>query len=142
MALDPLTGIFEVGKSLIDKLIPDPNLRAQSAQKLLEMKQNGELAQLAADKELMLAQADINKIEAASPLTFISGARPAIIWVCGAGLAVAYVIGPLIEWGSALFQHPIVAPKIDVGALTPLLTGVLGLSALRSFDKFQGSASK
>ena len=142
MGFDPLTSLFDLGKTLIEKLIPDPTAKAQAAQRLLDMQQSGELARLAADTDLAKGQLEINKIEAASPLTFISGARPAIMWVCGAGLAVEYFVGPLIAWGSALFQHPITAPHADMNSLLPLLMSLLGLGAMRSFDKYNGTASK
>ena len=33
-----------------------------------------------------VAQAEINKIEAASPRFFVAGARPMILWICAAAL--------------------------------------------------------
>lgn len=49
MAFDPISAVFEVGGKLIDKLIPDPQAKAKAQLELLQMKQNGELAQLNAD---------------------------------------------------------------------------------------------
>jgi len=45
----PLTAIFEIGNKLIDKLIPDPTAKAEAQQKLLELQQQGRLAELQAD---------------------------------------------------------------------------------------------
>ena len=45
----PLTAIFEIGNKLIDKLIPDPSAKAEAQQKLLELQQQGRLAELQAD---------------------------------------------------------------------------------------------
>lgn len=49
MAFDPVSAIFEVGGKLIDKLIPDPQAKAKAQLDLLQMKQNGDLAELNAD---------------------------------------------------------------------------------------------
>jgi uncharacterized membrane protein (DUF106 family) len=45
----PLTAIFDIGSKLIDKLIPDPSAKAEAQQKLLELQQQGRLAELQAD---------------------------------------------------------------------------------------------
>lgn len=45
----PLTAIFDIGNKLIDKLIPDPSAKAEAQQKLLELQQQGRLAELQAD---------------------------------------------------------------------------------------------
>ena len=45
----PLDALLSIGSKLIDKLIPDPQAKADAQLKLLEMQQNGELAQLNAD---------------------------------------------------------------------------------------------
>ena len=137
MALDPVTGAFELGKDLLDRFIPDAKQKAEAAQKLLEMKQSGELAQMAADKELMLAQADINKVEAASPNLFIAGWRPFIGWVLGAGLTVMLVVGPLMAWSSALAGRPIEQPKMPEAIIMSLSTCLLGLSGMRSWEKYK-----
>ena len=47
--------LFEVGKTLIDRLIPDKEKAAEAQLKLLEMQQSGELAKLAAETELTKA---------------------------------------------------------------------------------------
>ena len=45
----PLGAIFDIGSKLVDKFFPDPAQAEQAKLKLLEMQQNGELAQLNAD---------------------------------------------------------------------------------------------
>lgn len=135
MALDPLTGILDVGKALIDKLLPDPKAKADALQKLEELKQNGDLTVIA-------EQADINKIEAASPKLFVSGWRPFIGWVCGAALAFQLVLGPMIVWGTSITGHPVSPPVMQTELLTTLLVGMLGLGGMRTVEKLNGVASK
>ena len=45
----PLTAILGIGEKLIDKFFPDPEQKAKAQLELMQMQQNGELAQIAAD---------------------------------------------------------------------------------------------
>ena len=45
----PLGAILDIGGKILDKVFPDPAQAEQAKLKLLEMQQNGELAQLNAD---------------------------------------------------------------------------------------------
>ena len=45
-----------------------------------------------------LVQAEINKVQAHHRSTFVAGARPFLMWVCGAGMAMAFIVNPLIEY--------------------------------------------
>ena len=131
MAIPVIDGILSIGEKLIDKLIPDPKAKADAIQKLRELEQTGDL-------QVIAGQVEINKIEAASPNMFIAGARPFILWVLGAGLAVMLVIGPLMAWGSALAGRPIEQPKMPVEVIMALSTSLLGLSGMRSWEKYKG----
>ena len=135
MTLDPVTALFEVGSKVLDRVLPDPAQQAAAKLELMKLQQNGELAQIT-------GQMEINKVEAASSSLFVSGWRPSIGWVCGAGFAVQFVIGPLAEWGSALYGHPVKFPQMDTGTMMPLLLGMLGLGGLRTAEKLADKAAK
>jgi hypothetical protein len=45
----PLGAVLSIGEKLIDKFFPDPEQKAKAQLELLQMQQNGELAQIAAD---------------------------------------------------------------------------------------------
>ena len=45
----PLTALFDVGMKVLDKFIPDPEAKAKAQQELLQMQQEGKLAELNAD---------------------------------------------------------------------------------------------
>jgi hypothetical protein len=45
----PLDAILNIGSKILDKVFPDPAQAEQAKLKLLEMQQNGELAQIQAD---------------------------------------------------------------------------------------------
>jgi hypothetical protein len=135
MALDPVSALLDIGGKVLDRVFPDPAQAANAKLELMKLQQSGELTQIA-------GQMDINKIEAASSSIFVSGWRPAIGWICGAGFAVQFVIGPLAEWGSALAGHPVKFPQMDTGTMMPLLLGMLGLGGMRTAEKMQGVAAK
>jgi hypothetical protein len=135
MALDPVSALLDIGGKVFDRVFPDPAQAANAKLELMKLQQSGELTQIA-------GQMDINKIEAASSSIFVSGWRPAIGWICGAGFAVQFVVGPLAEWGSALAGHPVKFPQMDTGTMMPLLLGMLGLGGMRTAEKIQGVAAK
>ena len=127
MILDAIVGL---GGKLIDKLIPDPAARDAAKLDLLKLQQSGELA-------AMLAQTEINKVEAANTSVFVSGWRPAIGWVCALAMAYQYLVRPFL-----VAFHPALAfPGLDDN-LWQLLAGMLGLGGLRTFEKVNGVASK
>lgn len=141
MAFDPVSIALEVGSKLIDRLWPDPEKRDAAKLELLKMQQGGELAQLTADTELAKAQMEINKVEAASSSVFVAGGRPFVIWVCGSAFAYAAIIEPLARFIAAVgFGYHGMFPVIDTNLTMQVLLGVLGLGAMRSYDKRQGTA--
>jgi hypothetical protein len=139
MAFDPLSALLDLGGKLIDKLLPDPAAKAAAIQKLAELKQSGDLAILAAETDLMKGQMDINKVEAANTNLFVAGWRPGVGWVCVAALAMQFIVGPLLLWGSHLVGHPITVPEMNLSALMPIVLGMLGLGTLRTVEKLAGA---
>ena len=125
--VDALLGI---GGKLIDKLIPDPAARDAARFELLKLQQSGELA-------AMLAQTEINKVEAANSSVFVAGWRPAIGWVCAMAMAYQYLLRPFL----VAFNPALAFPGLDDN-LWQLLAGMLGLGGLRTFEKVNGVASK
>ncbi len=134
MSLPIIGSVLEIGKTLIERLIPDPKMKAEAFQKLAEMQQNGDLT-------IIAAQAEINKIEAANPNLFVSGWRPALGWICVMGFGFV-VFSPIMTWVAALAGNPVVVPKIETGDLMTLLIGMLGLGGMRTMEKLQGVHSK
>ena len=96
---------------------------------------------LAADTAQAQAQAAVNQAEASNPNIFVAGWRPFIGWVCGLGLLSQFIVAPFATWVAGLFGKPIVFPSLDLGTLLTLLLGMLGLGAMRSYDKTNGVGS-
>ena len=125
---------------IINKLIPDKTAAAAAVAKLQQMAAQGELTEeLQQLASVTTAQSDINKVEAASAKTFVAGWRPFIGWVCGAALLLAYILGPLFTWITALAGRPTPFPAFDIGTLMPLMFGLLGMGTLRTVEKVKGA---
>ena len=134
MALDPISAVLDIGGKLIDRLWPDPLQAASAKLELLKMQQNGDLAQ-------MVAQTDINKVEAASSNLFIAGWRPFIGWGCGFAFLYSALFEPFARFVSTVvFSYQGNFPVIDTTLTMQILLGMLGMGALRSFDKKNGTA--
>jgi hypothetical protein len=141
MSFDPITAVLDVAGKLIDKFFPDPNQAAAAKLEMFKAQQAGEFKQLDQDFQLAIEQIKTNAVEAANPSVFVSGGRPAAMWVCVGGLFYTFLAQPLLAWGAAIFKLPI-PPVIDSGMLIQLLVGMLGLAGWRSLDKSNGVASK
>jgi hypothetical protein len=140
MSFDPVSAIFDLGKSAIERIWPDPIKRAEEVRKLEEMRQTGDLAQLNAHVQLMLGQLEVNKAEAQHKSIFVAGWRPAVGWVCVAVMAFNYVGVYLMEFAVAFIDNPPPVPtRFDMSELWPILLGMLGIGTMRSVDKKNGN---
>jgi len=118
------------------RFIPDKNKRAE-AQEAFE----GQL--LAAMSGIVQGQLAINQKEAGHGSIFVAGWRPAIGWICGAGLAWNFIIQPILMWVAFLLPEGAdlaTAPKLDIGELITILLGMLGLGGMRTYEKRLGVA--
>lgn len=86
--------------------------------------------------EEMIAQTEINKVEASHRSLFVAGWRPFIGWTGGVGLAWAYLVGPLLSF---TFDRPM--PDVNVYELMVLIGGMLGFGVQRSYDKKAGTSN-
>jgi hypothetical protein len=106
--------------AILDKVIPDKDLREKLSHEIATM----------ADKQ-MSAQIEVNKVEAAHKSLFVAGWRPAIGWICGFALLYSTIISPILGiWFTV--------PVVDTSLLTTVLMGMLGLGAMRTFEKTKG----
>ena len=131
MLISPL---LELGGSIINRLFPDPEKKAQAEAELLKLTQDGELKKV-------LAQLEINAKEAAHPNMFVAGWRPFCGWVGGVGLLYATIGHNVLAWLAVAQGWP-VPPTIDSDLLVYLLGGMLGIGGLRTVEKVKGVASK
>jgi hypothetical protein len=101
------------------------------------------------DQAIDLAQIEVNKVEAASSSVFVAGWRPAIGWIGAAAMAYQFLLYPVLLWGWAYMQGTGWIPKelepppvLDADQLWVILSGILGIAGMRSFEKSKGVAAK
>lgn len=140
MNLNPLTALLEVGKTALDKFIPDPAQKAEAALKLEQLAAQGRSEELQAEVQILLGQVRINEAEAASENLFKSGWRPAIGWTCAISLFTYYVpycLVATIIWAIHCIETKTLAARPDLGIadLIGLTVAMLGIAGMRSFDK-------
>lgn len=133
-ALIPVIG------TVLEKVLPDPQASTDAKIKLMELAQKGELAVLDAETKLALGQLEVNKIEAGTDM-FRGGWRPATGWACVFGLVYQFLLQPVLPWLVAVCGGSVPPlPPIDNETLMVLLTGMLGLGGLRTFERIKGKA--
>ena len=120
---------------LVSEVVVDKDKRDQIN---LELAQLQDQAQARMD-EALAGQVDVNKIEAASPNLFVAGWRPFVGWVGGFGLLYSVFVEPFMEFVSkTIFHYAGAFPVINTEVLLQVLLGLLGLGAMRSYDKVKG----
>jgi hypothetical protein len=132
--IDPVSNIADAAAKIISLFKADPNIKLQDQQTLDLTNLQGQIA-------LQLQQIATDAAEAGSKSVFVAGWRPFIGWVCGVVLAYTYVLQPFLQFAMvSLHTHPDIAalPKLNVADMMPILLGLLGLGAMRSYDKQNG----
>jgi hypothetical protein len=125
-----LPALLPIFEKVLSSLIPDPAARQKAIQDILGQLQQADLSQL-----------EVNKVEAASSSIFVAGWRPFLGWVCGGAFAWQFVIAPLVMWGGFVIGHPLPKPPTLDAGIWELVFGMLGLGAMRSWEKIKGAAT-
>ena len=133
-----LTSVFSLGETVINKIWPDENKRAEEMRKLEALRQTGDLARLDAHVKLLVGQMEVNKVEAAHRSLFVAGWRPAIGWICAVAIGWNFIGHPIAEMINAFLENPAVLPEIATDNLFELVLGMLGLGGLRTYEKKRG----
>jgi hypothetical protein len=99
------------------------------------------------DQATDLAQMEVNKTEAQNQNLFVAGWRPAVGWVGAAAMAYQFLAYPLLVWSWTWMQAEQIVPQdvkpppmLDTEALWVILSGMLGIAGMRSFEKTRGVA--
>lgn len=124
-----LGGLFQ----LVDELFTSPEERDTAKLRILELHHQGALGQL-----------EVNKAEAAHTSLFVAGWRPFVGWVCGLAFAWSFLLYPMF---TAVVSYIAVqngvqvdfsgVPQADMQVMLPVLFGMLGLGAMRTYEKTQ-----
>ena len=119
-----LSSLIGPATKLLDKVIEDKDQKNALAHEIATMAERHA-------QELAQGQLEVNKVEAAHKSLFVAGWRPAIGWVCVLGLFYNVILANIIGiW--------VDVPEIDTTLLVPVMMGMLGLGAMRSYEKVQG----
>jgi hypothetical protein len=120
-----------------------------------EERQAAELESRKEDNKLLLAQTEINKVEAAHPSMFVAGWRPGAGWVCVVALAAIFIPRALVMTGAWGWQVWILLSAWDGAGLLPtlpaypelgamdligLLLALLGMAGIRHRETMHGKA--
>ena len=132
----PLIGVVE---EIIQSAFPDSTARET---KRLEYSTKI----MTALTQLDVAQMEVNKAEAASASLFVAGWRPFIGWVGGVAIAFQFAVKPMLLAFGSYFSESFMtavlnAPQMDSN-MWELVTAMLGIGAMRSYEKLKGVASK
>tara|TARA_R100001129_G_scaffold171062_1_gene141023 strand:+ start:129 stop:512 length:384 start_codon:yes stop_codon:yes gene_type:complete len=119
-----LSSLIEPATKILDKVIEDKDQKNALAHEIATMAERHA-------NELAKGQLEVNKVEAAHKSLFVAGWRPSIGWCCSLGLLYHVLIAPIAGiW--------VEVPKIDSSLLMTTMTGMLGLGAMRSYEKTKG----
>ena len=128
-----LTALIAPATKLLGKFIEDKDQKNKLAHDLATMAEKHA-------QELSKGQIEVNKEQAKHPSLFVSGARPAIMWVCCLGLLWQFFVGPILTWFTGIWFPEMIPPQLEVEGLITLVMSLLGLGAMRSFEKSKNVA--
>ena len=123
---------------LFDKLlgfIPNPQERARVREQM-----QTDLLKMASEERK--GQVELNKAEATHASLFVAGWRPFIGWVGGFALLWTFILYPIATFVATLTGYAGPLPQLETNELMALVTAMLGVGAMRSFDKQTGTDTK
>lgn len=128
-----LSSIIDLGSNILDRVIPDKAAAERAKLELAAAVHAGEL-------QVQIEQIRVNAEEAKSPNWAVAGARPFILWTCGAALCYAALLEPFARFiAVVLFDYAGTFPVLDTDLTMQVLFGILGLGAFRSAEKIKGA---
>ena len=119
-----LDKLIEPVGQILDKLVADKDLKVK-----LQHELNQEL------HKANMAQIEVNREQAKHSSIFVSGARPAIMWVACLGLFWSFFLAPLLNWFIVISGSDVPLPEIQTEGLLTLTLSLLGLGGMRSLEK-------
>jgi len=136
----PVIGkVIEKGLGIVDQMVEDKDQANKIKAEIRKQIESEDHKEVMAELEGQLA---INKAEAQHKSIFVAGWRPFIGWIGGIALAYQFILYPLLVWGWAFLQAQGVVPTeldappvLRTSALLTVVTGMLGIGGMRSFDK-------
>ena len=122
-----IDGISSLIQNISDKFFPDANAKLEFERYAMQQANSIDLAQI-----------EVQKAAANHKSIFVAGARPFILWCCGAAFAANFVLLPIAVQFAPLFGAQLELVALDMTQMMPVLLGLLGLGGLRSAEKMRG----
>ena len=119
--------LIEPVSDIVGKFVKDKDLQAKLDHELQTLFQKANLAQV-----------KINLKEAEHKSIFVSGWRPFLGWSLSCLFIYGIAVRDFLDMILKANGIDIELVQFDVGTLTPILTGMLGLAGMRSWDKKHG----
>ena len=150
LAAIPIIGdLIKGAESLISEAITDKDKKNELNAQLKRLQLETENRLLEREHDAKIAQIEVNKEEAKSKSLFVAGWRPAVGWTCCFAMVFNFIIQPLILWILPILSvwYPEAAkitppPALSLGEMLPILMGMLGLGAYRTYEKKNGVNNK
>jgi hypothetical protein len=128
--------IKEIGAT-VRQVLPNDQAKRDFDLKIAELADKADQR----ETELLTGQLEVNKEEAKSANLFVAGWRPAIGWIGAVALGWTWVVAPLVNWVAALCGTNVDPPSLPADSIYPVILGMLGISASRTFEKMRGVAT-
>lgn len=91
--------------------------------------------------KVQLALAEVENSAAKNTNPWVSGARPACIWACAAGIFTNYMIIPIGWWIWVSIEQGVQGPpELNIEEMVGLVMTIVTLGGLRSVEKLTGKA--
>lgn len=141
-AVGMITSIFggnsENADDVFKKMVRDPEVQMKLMQLEADQKiklQELEIQRLKIDSSERLAQVEVNKIDSSSQDKYQARWRATIAYICGAGLAWAYFLQPILAFIVITLGFPRTYPNVPTADIMSLLLSLLGFSYIHSREK-------
>lgn len=129
--------IGAVGKSLDDLFTSDEE-RLELEKEIMKADREFRIREAELIAQQNIAQTEVNKEEARSGSLFVAGWRPMIGWIGALALAYQFLVYPLLLWMD--IDNP--PPQMESDVLYTIITGMLGIAGMRSFDKMKSTDTR
>jgi hypothetical protein len=125
-----LPAILEIGKQVLDRVLPNEEAKRAGELELLKKSVEGDFKQV-------LAQLQINAQEAMHPSIWVAGWRPGFGWAGVVSFVYATMLQPMLTWLATIKGWPL-PPVIDTELLLYVAGTMLGIGGMRTFEKKHG----
>ena len=123
-----LSSLIGPATKLLGKFIEDKDQKNRLAHEIATMAEKH-------GQQIALQQIEVLKADAKGNW-FQSSWRPLIGWICGLSMGINYMVSPIMA------GFGVTIPQADMSVMMPLMFGMLGISGMRSYDKYKGTDSK